>query len=62
MTRPTRREIAGIAMLAVVATALLVLPSAGLSNNAKSGTVETLLSAFTIDGIETMPLSQELTR
>ncbi len=62
MSRPTLHEIAGIAMLAVVATALLVLPSAGQSHGTKSKPLETLLSAFTIDGVETMPLSSELSR
>lgn len=53
---PTLHEFAGIAMLALVATALLVLPSAGQPHEtAKSDRVDMLLSAFSIDGIETMP-------
>ncbi len=62
MPRPTLHEIAGIAMLAIVATALFVLPSAGQSHGAKPRPIETLLSAFTIDGIETMPLLSEQAR
>jgi hypothetical protein len=53
---------AGIVMLAVVATALLVMPSAGQSNGLKSTPAETLLSVFTIDGVETMPLSSDPAR
>ncbi len=61
---PTLHELAGIAMLAFVATALLVLPSAGQphGNTAKSDRVEMLLSAFSIDGIETMPLLSDKAR
>ncbi len=62
MSRPTLHEIAGIAMLAVVATALLVLPSAGQSHGMKPKPIETLLSAFSIDGVETISLPSEQTR
>ncbi len=58
---PTLHELAGIAMLALVTTALLVLPSAGQSHkdSAKSDRTQMLLSAFSIDGIETIPLSSD---
>lgn len=56
---PTLQEAAGIFMLALVTTALLVHPSAGHSHGSmkKSDRAETLLSAFSIDGIEIIPLS-----
>ncbi|MBX9710292.1 MAG: hypothetical protein K2X60_04600 [Xanthobacteraceae bacterium] len=59
MTRPTLQEIAGIAMLALVATTLFVLPSAGQSPLVKADSLQTLLSAFNIDGIESIPLPSE---
>ncbi len=62
MTFPTLQELAGIVMLALLTTALLVFPSAGQSRGVKNDRVETLLSAFTIDGIETTPLSSDRAR
>ncbi len=64
MTRPTVQEFAGIAMLAIVATALFVLPSSGQAhkNSGKPDRVETLMSAFSIDGIETVPFLSEKAR
>ncbi len=54
---PTLHEFAGIVMLALVTSALLVLPSAGQphGNTLKSDRVEMLISAFSVDGIETLP-------
>ncbi len=61
MKLPTLPEIAGITMLALVTSALLVFPSAGKSNDtaANSDRVNMLLSAFSIDGVETVPLLSE---
>lgn len=55
---PTLQEIAGIFMLALVTTALLVHPSASQSpaSAVKSDRPEMWPSAFSIDGVETMPL------
>jgi hypothetical protein len=57
MTPPTLQEIAGITMLAIVTTALLVLPSAGKSHATVKPVDATgmSLSALTIDGIQSIP-------
>ncbi len=61
MTPPTLQELAGITMLAIVTTALLVFPSAGKSHDAvkASEPAEISLSALPIDGIQSIPLLSE---
>ncbi len=55
---PTLHEFAGIFMLALITTALLVSPSVGRPHThiVKSDRTQIPLSAFSIDGIETVPL------
>ncbi len=58
---PTLQELAGITMLALVTTALLVFPSSGQPRETPAKSVE-IPTSLSIDGVETIPLLSERAR